>query len=41
MHVVQVQEEDQVPHHDHPQEQVHHQGQEQESAIIDDEPQQI
>ena len=41
MHIVQVQEDDQVPHHDHLQEQDHHQEQEQESVIIDDETQQM
>ena len=41
MPLVQVQEDDQVPLHDNLQEQDHHQGQEQESAIIDDEPQQM
>ena len=41
MPVDQVQVDDQVPHHDHPQEHDHHQEQEQESAIIDDEPQQM
>ena len=41
MPVEQVQDDDQVPLHDNHQEQDHHQGQEQESAIIDDEPQQM
>ena len=41
MPLVQVQEDDQVPLHDKHQEQDHHQGQEQESAIIDNEPQQM
>ena len=41
MPLVQVQEDDQVPFHDNFQEQDHHQGQEQESPIIDDEPQQM
>ena len=39
MPLVQVQEDDQVPLYENLQEQDHHQGQEQESAIIDDEPQ--
>ena len=38
MLVDQVQDDDQVPFHNNHQEQDHTQGQEQESAIIDDEP---
>ena len=41
MPLVQVQEDDQVTLHDNLQKQDHHQGQEQESPIIDDEPQQM
>ena len=41
MPVVQVQDDDQVPLHDNHQEQDHPHVQEQESAIIDDEPQQM
>ena len=41
MPLVQVHEDDQVPLHDNLQEQDQHQGQEQESAIIDNEPQQM
>ena len=41
MPLAQVEEDDQVPLHDNLQEQDHHQGQEQESPIIDDEPQQM
>ena len=41
MPVDQVQDDDQVPLHDNHQEQDHPQGQEQESAIIDNEPQQM
>ena len=41
MPLVQVQDDDQVPLHDNHQEQDHPQGKEQESAIIDNEPQQM
>ena len=41
MPLVQLQDDDQVPLHDNLQEQDQHQGQEQEGAIIDNEPQQM